>query len=304
MGSCVGQGRWRGPAAMPHARRGTALAPLPAGTLRGTLCRTLATRQGTCPGSRRLVWWAPWGRRTRAVPGWPPTGPPLRVEVAEECGCQAGWPGLPPAGRLHPGAPPAAHSRQPRWGCAGARPGSGAPQSRLCAGRCRHTHVRVLGSSWWERDPLPSATPGRRHPLPTSTGTPEALARRPLPLARGHPLAFPGLRMRDARARLGHTLPPCPHAPPAAAMLHPRAGIPGTLPPCQASCQGTTLVPAQAAKTPLQPLSPSRRHPVPQFLPLRGLRPGGFPVSPSFPRERGGSFPCRFPASRSRARRL
>lgn len=150
-----------------------------------TLCRTLTAGRAHAHEAPAVMWavlegtvgashpccvrMAPHG--ATASPPRESAGHPLRVEVPEGCGCLTVWLGLPMAGQFHPGAAPAAHSRWPHWGCAGARPSAGAAQSCLCAGRCQHTCAGT-GKQLVGLGPFPSATPGWRRPLPTSTGTP------------------------------------------------------------------------------------------------------------------------------------
>uniref|UniRef100_A0A8D2MFC2 Chordin n=1 Tax=Zonotrichia albicollis TaxID=44394 RepID=A0A8D2MFC2_ZONAL len=107
---------------------------------------------------------------------------------------------MPIASCLHRGAAPAARSWQPRWGCASARPSSGASEVPLCRAlllthMCRH----------WEaahRDPQGSAKP----PPPIDEGTP------------WHFQGQPRLWVREAQAQLDHPFPHSPRAPTAAAM--------------------------------------------------------------------------------------
>lgn len=166
-------------------------------------------------------------------------------------------------------------------------------------GAAPHTHVQALGSSCWDQDPLPALPLAGTIPSPRAQGPPRLclLMRAPLGISRGSPGYGRG---KTRHSRSIHFLPaqvpplqrPCPP---------PWAGMPSTLLTRQAPCHHTTLLPAWQC---LQPLSPSRCRPVPRIPRAEGLQPGGFPVSLSFPRERGGSFPCLFPVSRRRAKRL
>lgn len=88
------------------------------------------------------------------------------------------------------------------------------------------------------------------------------------------PALVPSLQRRCPLPGQGRPSPSC--------LARPRAGIPAWSQP-------------GSSGTPLQLPSPSRCHPMPQFPPCRRPRPGRFPVSPSFPREEGGSFPPLFP---------
>lgn len=91
------------------------------------------------------------------------------------------------------------------------------------------------------------------------------------------------------------SISPLPACPRCSGNAPPRAGLPScTARPCASI---PPLSQPGSARPPSQPPFSSSCHPVPQFPPCRGLQTGGFPVSPSFPWERGGSFSCRFPAS-------
>lgn len=145
-----GQGSGGGAVGVPHLRRAKG-APQ---------CREV-TGPGTC--CRRRGWGGTGARGARGG---------------------LGGTGLPAAGRPRPHAAPAARSRWPRWGCAGARPGSGAPQSRLCAALPAHVgHWEPAGGT---------GTIFQSCPHPTSSDTPRAAT---IPRA-GAPLAF--LRTRRA----------------------------------------------------------------------------------------------------------
>lgn len=273
-------------------------------------------RAGHVPSKPRrhcgLFWRASSGHPTRAVPGQHPTGPPpphpgASWELAPGRGAGGVWvPG---------GVARAADGRPASSPC-----GSSCPQPATPLGLCRRqapaperlraafvqgaagTHVRALGSSWRDWDPFPVPPPAGATPSPPAQGPPRrppVLARCPLPLAWGHPLAFPRAARAVDEGCTGTAGAPVSSLPlclrcsgdvpcPGRDARHPPA-LPGPVPAYQ---PGPSLAaPGHPCSSPL----PHAAIPCLSFPPCRRPRPGRFPVSPSFPREEGGSFPPPFP---------
>lgn len=249
--------------------------------------------------------------RGHRLPTQGQVGRSLRVEVTEGCGCQAG---VARAADGRPASSPCGSScPQPATPLGLRRRQAPAPE-RLRAAFVQGaagTHVRVLGSSWWDWDPFPVPPPAGATPSPPAQGPPRrplVLARCPLPLAWGHPLAFP----KAARA-VDEGCPGTAGAPVSSLPLCPRCSGDAPSPGRDARHPPALLGPVPAYQPGPSPAAPG--HPCSPPLPHAAIPCLSFPHANGhgqagsrsllpFPGKREGASPHRFPASRGRARRL
>lgn len=164
---------------------------------------------------------------------------------------------------LHRGAAPAACSWQPHWGCASARPSSGASEMPLCRAlllthKCRPWEAAGGSRTLYQRCPWLAPSPLQEH------RDPQGSVKSPLPIDEGTPWHFQGrLWMREAQHSWSFisSLPTCPHCSGHAPL--PGQGCPApswpdrphaSIPPCfQPGSAGSPSLPHAAGSPSLFP---------------------------------------------------